>query len=871
MVHGHSKQIFDVKFAPFDRFQFATGSDDCTVKVWQIPDDDNLSGTTEIASLSGHKRGVNCIEYNPSFANVLASGSADGTVRVWSVTEQKQLFSVDFGEKSAVEGLSWSPDGARLAVICKDKKLRVVDVRKEEVVQEAAAHEGTKASRVVWLGDTGYIVTSGFSKMRERQLKIWKADDIGEKPLKTHSIDTSTGVIDMQYDEDAKLLFACGTGDSSVRCFEVMEAAPYLFEMTAARSDKPTKGFCLLPKRAVSVMTCEVDRVFKVQENAVVPISYIVPRKSKRAFSDIEELFPPTRGDAAKGDVAQWLEGHQGEAARVSMDPDSSHAAAIADVTTAAAPSVAQSSRPIVEFVPSAAPVNIDRSITSAETGQIKAVVMKTDAEKAAEAAAKEKASHVVSKKTLAARKLIRSTHYRHVSGKQVKDTEQFHGLRHSASAGFARQIIANATYFGVPLAGNGGSLAVVRHLDVGRVPLEVPRVESGAQLCDFDFSPHDDHLLLTGLDNARIKVFKLPSSDESREGLLCDSSADLRGHQRRITTARWHPIASELIVATGLDGSLRVFDVLGEKECVAVTDAHPDTVLSQTCDYQGSVYATSCKDRKLRLIDPRAGKVVGESEIAHQGAKSFRAVWMGRHDRIFTAGFSKSSERECAVWDIRKLDKWMGRTGIDVSSGVIEPVYDEDTNVTFVSGRGDTTVRLFEAVEKPHFLTQFSGGEPAVGVAALPKSVVDVRGVELRRFVKLTSTGRVVPIRFFVPRTRVEFFQDDIYPPTRASEPGLTGPQWLSGDNADPPLFDLQPSDMTPLSEAPKIEKKAPKYRLEEKVEKKETTEELFHRMNALTGIASIEDKVLQEQEGVDESEWDDDSVDEHWTPGMT
>ena len=58
-----------------------------------------------------------------------------------------------------------------------------------------------------------------------------------------------------------------------------MEAAPYLFEMTAARSDKPTKGFCLLPKRAVSVMTCEVDRVFKVQENAVVPISYIVPRK----------------------------------------------------------------------------------------------------------------------------------------------------------------------------------------------------------------------------------------------------------------------------------------------------------------------------------------------------------------------------------------------------------------------------------------------------------------------------------------------------------------------------------------------------------------------------------------------------------------
>jgi hypothetical protein len=60
-------------------------------------------------------------------------------------------------------------------------------------------------------------------------------------------------------------------------------------------------------------------------------------------------------------------------------------------------------------------------------------------------------------------------------------------------------------------------------------------------------------------------------------------------------------------------------------------------------------------------------------------------------------------------VWDIRKFDKWVGRTGVDVSSGVILPVYDEDTNVAFVSGRGDTTIRLFEPVEKPHFLTQFS------------------------------------------------------------------------------------------------------------------------------------------------------------------
>jgi WD40 repeat protein len=62
--------------------------------------------------------------------------------------------------------------------------------------------------------------------------------------------------------------------------------------------------------------------------------------------------------------------------------------------------------------------------------------------------------------------------------------------------------------------------------------------------------------------------------------------------------------------VSTSLDKSVRVFDVNAEKEALAVKDAHPDTVLSQTFDYQGGVVATSCKDRILRLIDPRSGKV---------------------------------------------------------------------------------------------------------------------------------------------------------------------------------------------------------------------------------------------------------------------
>ena len=75
-----------------------------------------------------------------------------------------------------------------------------------------------------------------------------------------------------------------------------------------------------------------------------------------------------------------------------------------------------------------------------------------------------------------------------------------------------------------MPLEGSGGALGIVRHVDVGRQPLDLARVESGSTLVDFDFAPSDERLLLTALENARIKVFKLPpdAALTRRTGKLC-------------------------------------------------------------------------------------------------------------------------------------------------------------------------------------------------------------------------------------------------------------------------------------------------------------------------------------------------------------
>src|SRR5436190_1775430 len=44
-------------------------------------------------------------------------------------------------------------------------------------------------------------------------------------------------------------------------------------------SGEQTKGACLVPKRALSVMQAEVNRVLQLTSSSVIPIMYQVPRK----------------------------------------------------------------------------------------------------------------------------------------------------------------------------------------------------------------------------------------------------------------------------------------------------------------------------------------------------------------------------------------------------------------------------------------------------------------------------------------------------------------------------------------------------------------------------------------------------------------
>lgn len=84
-----------------------------------------------------------------------------------------------------------------------------------------------------------------------------------------------------------------------------------------------------------------------------------------------------------------------------------------------------------------------------------------------------------------------------------------------------------------------------------------------------------------------------------------------------------------------------------------------------------------------------------------------------------------------------------------------------------------------------------------------LPKVLCDVQRVEVLRGVRLTKSS-VEQFNIRVPRTKLEYFQDDIYPATLAIwESALSAQEWLDGMNGVQRRVSLQPQGMKPCESA--------------------------------------------------------------------
>ncbi|XP_049299985.1 coronin-7 isoform X2 [Anopheles funestus] len=317
LLHAHSDTVTYLDFSPFHDGLLATGSQDCLVKVWHIPEKGlEQSISTPECTFSTKQRRVETVGFHPT-ADCLLFATAIGCVSLWDLTCQQEAFSNN-EHPEVIQSLSWKQDGRLCVTSCKDKMLRVMDPRAASPITLAAeSHQSIKDSRVVWLGDQNRILSTGFDAARLRQVIIRDLRNFSA-PEKTLELDCSTGILMPLFDADTNMLFLSGKGDTTINYLEVTDKDPYLIE-GIRHSGEQTKGACLVPKRALKVMEGEVNRIMQLTSNSVIPIMYQVPRKTYRDFHT--DLYPETNGFKSELSATQWLGGANTPVPKISLDP----------------------------------------------------------------------------------------------------------------------------------------------------------------------------------------------------------------------------------------------------------------------------------------------------------------------------------------------------------------------------------------------------------------------------------------------------------------------------------------------------------------------------------------------------------------------
>ncbi|SCV71662.1 BQ2448_3250 [Microbotryum intermedium] len=399
--------------------------------------------------------------------------------------------------------------------------------------------------------------------------------------------------------------------------------------------------------------------------------------------------------------------------------------------------------------------------------------------------------------------RFVRASNYRHVYGSPAKREMTYENIKISASAWDTNLVSASTKYLAVNYQSGGGGAFLVTPLDAtGKLPDLFPLCRAhSAHVLDTDWSPFNDSLVASAGEDGRVALTHV---DEqilrdalASEPVVNDLEPTVKfvGHGRKAGHVLWHPTADGILASASTD--VKVWDVEHQKAAYTSV-AHADMVQSIDWDHQGSVFATTCKDKKLRLFDPRAGAEAITTVDSHSGIKGSRVCWMGSLDRIATTGFSRTSDRQLFVWDSRDLSKGPVKTiNIDQSSGTIMPFWCAGNNffltsVLFLAGKGDGNVRYYEwENDDLFFLSEYSSPQPQRGMTFLPARALNTSEHEIARAFKATGS-MIEPISFFVPR-KSEAFQSDLYPPARSDQAALSAQQWLDGETRQPNLIDLK------------------------------------------------------------------------------
>ncbi|XP_068765736.1 coronin-6 isoform X5 [Struthio camelus] len=350
-------------------------------------------------------------------------------------------------------------------------------------------------------------------------------------------------------------------------------------------------------------------------------------------------------------------------------------------------------------------------------------------------------------------RRVVRQSKFRHVFGQPVKADQMYEDIRVSKVTWDSSFCAVNPKFVAIIVeSGGGGAFIVLPLAKTGRVDKNHPLVTGHtAPVLDIDWCPHNDNVIASASEDTTVMVWQIPDYVPVRN--LTEPVVTLEGHSKRVGIIAWHPTARNVLLSAGSDNLVMLWNVGTGEMLLALPDVHADLIYNVAWNRNGSLLVTTCKDKKVRVIDPRKRQVVAEN-----------------------------FEEPIALQEM------------DTSNGVLLPFYDPDSSIVYLCGKGDSSIRYFEITDEApyvHYLSTYSSKEPQRGMGFMPKRGLDVSKCEIARFFKLHER-KCEPIVMTVPR-KSDLFQDDLYPDTPGPEPALEADEWLAGKDAEPILISLR------------------------------------------------------------------------------
>ncbi|CAC5407998.1 CORO7 [Mytilus coruscus] len=756
---------------------------------------------------------------------------------------------------------------------------------------------------------------------RNREISIWDSRNLSSS-LNTISVDASSGTLMPLYDADTDMIFFAGKGDNTIKYCEITDKTPYLQENSVASTEQ-IKGAGLVPKLALDVMAGEVNRILILTKSNVLPTPYIVPRKSYKEFHD--DLFPETPCGEPALSCDDWFSGQNAQVQCTSLDPakrkkrqagtrtigskgdnQTNCISSTKEITKPKETSksviqetqdIPQTSKPEISgkdtsnAIPEQAMPN--KGTTDKPTKESTGTPTKRSTDTPKEQSPSLTSANKPVTKVFTA---VRQSKFKYLKGHTLHKSLHIDNIRklYHGVPGESDMFYANQTRCVVPVEGAGGLLSVLefnkpgRLADIGTPVLQhkskatdyvwdpfndnrlavyppdtgTPVLQHKSKATDYVWDPFNDNRLAVSCDDAKVWIWNIPEGGLTET--VTEPSMYLRGHTEKLYFVRFHPLASDILVSSAYDFTVRIWDLNDGSEKLKLT-THPDQVFCVAWSPDGRYLATVCKDGRVRIFDPRQSPDAIKEGEGPDGSRGARVVWALNGKYLVITGFNKLCSRQLYIYDVDNLESPLYIHQLDFNPAVLVPYYDDDSHTLFVTGRGDGVVHSFEiSTDHPHIFplspVHFEGLHQAISF--LPKTCCDVKKVEFAKGWRLLNTT-VEPVSFTLPRVKTEYFQDDVFPNTKViDKPVMTSAEWFSGDNTPPRTVSLRPKDMKLLSEAPVEAPKEKKYESFNPDTYKTDEQKKEELLDAVTKKLEIKQSPLPQDlaEGVDDDEWGDD-----------